>query len=114
MRPKPILLGNGNHFTDFSANENGFGSKLTDIYLLLFIHVNQCMHACLFSIHCFYAYRGYEKRSLSELVKYFNTNVDLVFHIIIWLVASAILENRSAGLSVCYQLIFTVQKCSPP
>jgi hypothetical protein len=25
MRPKPILLENGNHFTDFSANENGFG-----------------------------------------------------------------------------------------
>ena len=25
MRPEPILLENGNHFTDFSANENGFG-----------------------------------------------------------------------------------------
>ena len=25
MRPKPILLENGNHFTDFSANENGSG-----------------------------------------------------------------------------------------
>jgi hypothetical protein len=23
MRPKPILLENGNNFTDFSANENG-------------------------------------------------------------------------------------------
>jgi hypothetical protein len=25
MRPEPILLENGNQFTDFSANENGFG-----------------------------------------------------------------------------------------
>jgi hypothetical protein len=25
MRLKPILLENGNNFTDFSANENGFG-----------------------------------------------------------------------------------------
>jgi hypothetical protein len=25
MRPKPILLENGNNFTDFSANENGLG-----------------------------------------------------------------------------------------
>jgi hypothetical protein len=25
MRPKSILLENGNNFTDFSANENGFG-----------------------------------------------------------------------------------------
>jgi hypothetical protein len=25
MLPKPILLENGIHFTDFSANENGFG-----------------------------------------------------------------------------------------
>jgi hypothetical protein len=24
MRPKPILLENGNHFTDFSAKGNGF------------------------------------------------------------------------------------------
>jgi hypothetical protein len=25
MRPKPILLENGNHFTDFCTNKNGFG-----------------------------------------------------------------------------------------
>jgi hypothetical protein len=25
MHPKPMLMQNGNHFADFSANENGFG-----------------------------------------------------------------------------------------
>jgi hypothetical protein len=32
MRPKPILLENGNHFTDFSANENGFGCVQNQSY----------------------------------------------------------------------------------
>ena len=53
------------------------------------------MYACLFSIHCFYVYCVYEKRSISEVVKDFNNNIDLVkwYINIIWLAASAILEN---------------------
>jgi hypothetical protein len=53
------------------------------------------MYACLFSIHCFYVYCGYEKRSISEVVKDFNNNIVLVklYINIIWLVAPAILEN---------------------
>jgi hypothetical protein len=53
------------------------------------------MYACLFSIHCFYVYCGYEKRSISEVVKDSNDNIVLVkwYINIIWLVASAILEN---------------------
>jgi hypothetical protein len=63
------------------------------------------MYACLFSIHCFYVYCGYEKRSISEVVKDFNNNVVLAK----WdinIMASAILENYSAGLSVRFQTIW--------
>ena len=36
------------------------------------------LYACLFSIHCFYVYCGYEKRFISEVVKDFNNNIVLV------------------------------------
>ena len=36
------------------------------------------LYACLFSVHCFYVYCGYEKRFISEVVKYFNDNIVLV------------------------------------
>jgi hypothetical protein len=36
------------------------------------------LYACLFSIHCFYVCCGYEKRSISEVVKDFNNNIVLV------------------------------------
>jgi hypothetical protein len=36
------------------------------------------LYAYLFSVHCFYVYCGYEKRSISEVVKDFNNNIVLV------------------------------------
>jgi hypothetical protein len=67
----------------------------TQINLYLSASVYKSMCACLFSIHCFYVYWGYEKRSISEVVKDFNNNIDLVkwYINIIWLVAFAIVEN---------------------
>jgi hypothetical protein len=53
------------------------------------------LYKSMFFIHCFYVYCGYEKRSISEVVKDFNNNIVLVkwYINIIWLVASDILEN---------------------
>jgi hypothetical protein len=57
MSPKPILLENGNHFTYFSANENGFGEipnhsldKCEQIIQLI-THEKKCKQISQFIIH---------------------------------------------------------------
>jgi hypothetical protein len=43
----------------------------------LFASLYKSLYACLFSIHYFNVYCGYEKRSISEVVKDFNNNIVL-------------------------------------
>jgi hypothetical protein len=59
----------------------------------------------LFSLHCFYVYCGYEKRSISEVIKDFNNNIVLAKRILGVTIARKVLPHPQ-GIKGSMQNLF--------